>query len=472
MVSLDMSEEERKKRRRAQNRRAQQKFRERKRQRENEPGHDKDTRRKKLQRQDDSGNPYSALDQPDYPNFSEDFHNLFDTPPTQASVEIEDLSSVALRTRPAAVHYRTTISEPTTSLQQLGFARIQIKSLSLFGQHWRGGRGVTESLSGSARETDSEGSDDDTNSSEVQQASSAPAARNLAPRRKRSRIDEGEDDDNYNDGPRTGRRLKFQIPSLRLALIASQDAPAQSLVQGNEDVTTPAFPASPSDVCLRLGSTSIPSLDGSALDVTTLSGTHQSSESDSAAPSDTVNMSLTQAGSLHAPFSSTTDTSRMRRNTERLKMRDAQMDAENRELHETITATREELREARAILEEVHEEQRRHRKKRSSNTAHLETPEVHPRNNKIARSSKHTSSSPQKGSSSSSPSEKSKSSPKDDLDWTDAIDPEERRRIQNRIAQHRTIGKKARENKEKAERNSICTTRICRDDGGPPETTP
>lgn len=95
MVSPDMSEEERKKRRRDQNRRAQQKFRERKRQRENEPGHDKDTRRKKLRRQDDSGNPYSALDQPDYPNFSEDFHNLFDTPPTQASVEIEGLGSVA-----------------------------------------------------------------------------------------------------------------------------------------------------------------------------------------------------------------------------------------------------------------------------------------------------------------------------------------------------------------------------------------
>ncbi|KAJ3469830.1 hypothetical protein MRS44_003895 [Fusarium solani] len=95
MVSPDMSEEERRERRRAQNRRAQQKFRERKRQRDNEPGHDKDTRRKKLRRQDDSGNPYSALDQPDYPNFSEDFHNLFDTPPTQASVEIKDLGSVA-----------------------------------------------------------------------------------------------------------------------------------------------------------------------------------------------------------------------------------------------------------------------------------------------------------------------------------------------------------------------------------------
>ncbi|KAF5027331.1 hypothetical protein F66182_575 [Fusarium sp. NRRL 66182] len=69
-------------------------------------------------------------------------------------------------------------------------------------------------------------------------------------------------------------------------------------------------------------------------------------------------------------------------------------------------------------------------------------------------SSRHSSSSSHKGSSSSSSSSKrAKSSRNDDLDWSDITDPEERRRIQNRIAQ-RKFREKARENKEKAERDS------------------
>ncbi|KAJ3469709.1 hypothetical protein MRS44_003774 [Fusarium solani] len=71
----------------------------------------------------------------------------------------------------------------------------------------------------------------------------------------------------------------------------------------------------------------------------------------------------------------------------------------------------------------------------------------------MARSSEHSSTRPQKGSSSSSLSRKSKSSPKDDLDWTGVTDPGERRRIQNCIAQ-RKYRKRTRENKEKAERDS------------------
>lgn len=234
-----------------------------------------------------------------------------------------EISTQRIGTRESRPSPSSHLQQEAPTLQQVGFARVHIELLNLSERHWRWRRDKIESLSGSASETDREGSDDGTYSSEVQyrdgsldvasakrayttdftsqqQASSAPAARNLAPPRKRSRIDEGEDDDNGNDGPRTGRRL-----------------------------------------------------DGSALDVTTLSGTHQSSESDSAAPSDTVNMSLTPAGSLHAPFSSTTDTSRMQRNTERLKARVARTDEEIRGLRETITAARGELSEAIAILEEV-----------------------------------------------------------------------------------------------------------------------
>ncbi|PFH60519.1 hypothetical protein XA68_10833 [Ophiocordyceps unilateralis] len=51
-----------------------------------------------------------------------------------------------------------------------------------------------------------------------------------------------------------------------------------------------------------------------------------------------------------------------------------------------------------------------------------------------------------------SPAIKTKSGPKD-VNWADVTDPEERRRIQNRIAQ-RKFREKARENREKAERES------------------
>ncbi|RFU80894.1 basic leucine zipper transcription factor domain-containing [Trichoderma arundinaceum] len=60
--------------------------------------------------------------------------------------------------------------------------------------------------------------------------------------------------------------------------------------------------------------------------------------------------------------------------------------------------------------------------------------------------------SPEKGSHSSSPPKKSKAGPKDP-EWSDVTDPEERRRIQNRIAQRKFRGK-VKEQKERTEREA------------------
>lgn len=84
-----------------------------------------------------------------------------------------------------------------------------------------------------------------------------------------------------------------------------------------------------------------------------LQSSQQSVESDSTAASDRVNMSSTPASSLNVTPSPALDTSQMQRNYERQKIRAEQVEAENGELQATISASREQVRDAAGLLDGV-----------------------------------------------------------------------------------------------------------------------
>lgn len=116
----------------------------------------------------------------------------------------------------------------STSLRQVGLARVHIEILSLSEQHRQWGHDETGSLDGFDSETDGEGSDDDASSPDAHDSDGSPGDASTGtpstvgnasqgqtfvsatgqPRssRKRNRANEGEGDDNGNKPPEKKQR--------------------------------------------------------------------------------------------------------------------------------------------------------------------------------------------------------------------------------------------------------------------------
>ncbi|RSL61382.1 hypothetical protein CEP53_005121 [Fusarium sp. AF-6] len=166
--------------------------------------------------------------------------------------------------------------------------------------------------------------------------------------------------------------MSLTIPSLNLSNISFADSPAQPSGQVNGDAATLAVMNSPSDPFSGLGNTSltsqsftvpiygadthqlssVPSFEGSDQDIMSLLSTQQSAGSDSTTSSDRINRS-TSASSLNETPNPASDTSQMQRNYERQKTRAAQAETENGELRATISASREQVRDAAVLLDGV-----------------------------------------------------------------------------------------------------------------------
>lgn len=169
--------------------------------------------------------------------------------------------------------------------------------------------------------------------------------------------------------------MSLTIPSLTLSNVSFENTPAQLPIQASSIGDEPSQSSWVSNTGALSGldgpslvsqsfsvpiygtvtsqAPSISSWEGSGLESTTLSALQQSYESDSTGPSDRINMSSTTSSLANQASSSKTDTSQIRRNYERLKMRATQTDAENLELRETMKTSREEVKVAGSILEEA-----------------------------------------------------------------------------------------------------------------------
>ncbi|RSL56394.1 hypothetical protein CEP54_008878 [Fusarium duplospermum] len=169
--------------------------------------------------------------------------------------------------------------------------------------------------------------------------------------------------------------MSLTIPSLTLSNVSFENTPTQVPIQPSTigDEPTQSSWVSPPDALAGMDGTSlvsqsfsvpiystgisqapsISSWEGSGLESATLSALQQSYESDSTGPSDRINMSSTTSSLANQTPSTKADTSQIRRNYERLKMRATQTDAENVELRETMKTCREEVKTAGSMLEEV-----------------------------------------------------------------------------------------------------------------------
>ncbi|KAI8722757.1 hypothetical protein NCS52_00420500 [Fusarium sp. LHS14.1] len=160
----------------------------------------------------------------------------------------------------------------------------------------------------------------------------------------------------------------LMVPPVNIINPFFQNTDSQSLHQANEvDSALAPLDLHP-DSYTGLGGTSMTSqsftapiygpatwqpFEGLDQGAMTVQGGRRSVESDSTAASDRINASSTPASSLNVTPSPALDTSQMQQNYERQKTRAEQVEAENEELRATMSASREQVRNAAGLLDGV-----------------------------------------------------------------------------------------------------------------------